>query len=112
MKTRSIVLLIILNTITYGQSSSIRIIAPRENSFLEKGELVEIEWIANLIQGDINIYLSNHSSSSDILISTVKVNEKSYFWYVPDDFSDSDGVIAIKVVSGSDSNIFDRVFLR
>ena len=112
MATKSIIFFIILSTITYGQSPSIRITGPRENSLIKGGEMVEIEWAATLIQGDINIYLSYNSSSSDMLITTVNVKEESYFWYVPNDFSDSDGEIAIEVISRSNSNIFDKVFLR
>ena len=112
MKIRSIIFFIMLNTIAYGQSPSIRITGPRENSLIKGGELVEIEWAANLIQGDINIYLSYNSSTSDTLIESVNVNEKSYFWYVPNDLSDPDGVIAIEVISKSNSNISDKVFLR
>ena len=109
METKSIIFFIMLNTIAYGQSPSIRIKGPRENSLVKGGEQVEIEWAANLIQGDIDIYLSYNSSSSDILITTVNVKEESYFWYVPNDFSDSDGVIAIEVISRSNRNIFDKV---
>ena len=99
-----------LNTIAYGQSPSIRITGPRENSLVKAGEMVEIEWEANLIQGDIKIYLLNNFSLTDMLITTVNVNEKSYFWYVPNDFSDQDGVMAIEVVSKFNRNISDEVF--
>ena len=112
MATKSIIFFIMLNTIAYGQSPSIRIIAPRENSLVKGGEQVEIEWAANLIQGDINIYLSYSSSSSDILITTVNVKEESIFWYVPNDFSDPDGVIAIEVILTAKPWISDKVFLR
>jgi hypothetical protein len=112
MKIRSIIFFIMLNTFAYGQSPSIRITGPRENSLVKPGEMVEIEWEANLIQGDINIYLLNNFSLTDMLITTVNVNEKSYFWYVPNDFSDQDGVMAIEVVSKSNRNISDEVFLR
>ena len=112
MKIRSIIFFIMLNTFAYGQSPSIRITGPRENSLVKPGEMVEIEWEANLIQGDIKIYLLNNFSLNDMLIETVNVNEKSYWWYVPNDFSDQDGVIAIEVVSKSNRNISDKVFLR
>jgi len=112
MKIRSIIFFIMLNTFAYGQSPSIRITGPRENSLVKSGEMVEIEWEANLIQGNINIYLLNNFSLTDMLIATVNVNEKSYFWYVPNDFTDQDGVIAIEVVSKSNRNISDEVFLR
>ncbi len=112
MKTKLFIFFFIVGSTLFGQNSSIQILSPTENSKINSGELVEIEWSWNQLQGVINIYISKDLLSSDELLTTINVAEQSYFWLVPEDFAAQNGTFSIIIVSADNDNVYDEITLR
>ena len=84
---RIVTLIIFFNSFLYTQG--IKITNPEYNQKVYPGDLLEISWTYQNIYGMVKISYSNNGKTWENL-STVGVNEGSFFWLIPDDIIDDE----------------------
>jgi hypothetical protein len=92
----------------YG-AQKITIVNPRSSDIWKTGNGYEIAWTYNDLKGGVVVEYSHTSQAPWSLIAEEQVVSQSAYYFLPNDFFDSDNRITLRVRSKSSPRIDDRV---
>ena len=92
----------------YG-AQKITIVNPRSSDIWKTGNGYEIAWTYNDLKGGVVVEYSHTSQAPWSLIAEEQVVSQSAYYFLPNDFFDSDNRITLRVRSKSNPRIEDRV---
>ena len=92
-------------------AQKIQIVSPSRNDGWKKGNEYEIAWTYNDLIGEVVVEYSHTGSAPWMLIAEEQIVSQSVYYFLPNDFPDSDNRITLRVRSKSNTRIQDKVII-